>query len=137
VHVFPAASQWKPHSRHRASATASLSAVTHSSERVSAAGSGHSAGQVATAASTVAAIPISARKFAQVACIGSRTAAQSAVHEVGIPPGGQATPSEQHAWFTMPEKTENSGKLAQLAGRAGTPLLVGGAVTVHTRQSES
>jgi hypothetical protein len=59
------------------------------------------------------------------------------VHEVGIPPGGQATPSEQHASFTMPEKTENSGKLAQLPGRAGTPLLVGGAVTVHTRQSES
>ena len=134
MHVFLAASQWKPHSRHRASATASLSAVTHSSERVSA---GHSAGHVATAASTVAVIPISERKFAQVACIGSRTAAQSAVHEVGIPPGGQAAPSEQHAWFTMSEKTENSGKLAQLAGRAGTPLLVGGAVTVHTRQSES
>ena len=112
---------------------ASLSAVTHSSERVSA---GHSAGQFATAASTVAVIPTSARKFAQVACIGSRTAAQSAVHEVGIPPGGQATPSEQHASFTMPEKTENSGKLAQLAGRAAVPPLVGGAATVHTQQSE-
>jgi hypothetical protein len=97
VHVFLAASQWKPHSRHMAS----LSAVTHSSERVSA---GHSAGQFATAASTVAAIPIRERKFAQVACIGSRTAAQSAVHEVGIgDPGGQAAPSEQHAWFTRSE----------------------------------
>ena len=52
----------------------------------------------------------------QVCCIGRRIAAQAAVQDVGIPPGGHSTPAVQQASVTRLEKVVNSPKSAQLVG---------------------
>ena len=54
-------------------------------------------------------------------CIGSSTAAHSAVQVVGMPPGGHSTPAVQQAAVTAWTRGKNSGKLPQL-GTAGPPF---------------
>jgi hypothetical protein len=123
VHVFLTSSQWKPQPRQRSASSASM----HSAGRVSTGAAGHCAGQSAITSSTVAAMPTSARKSPHLRCIGSKTVAQSAVHAVGIPPGGQTTPSEQHTVVTMSANTLKSGNVVHVCGKSRAGSRAGGA----------
>ena len=59
------------------------------------------------------------RSLPHVSCIGNKTAAQASVQDVGIPPAGHSTPSEQQVEVTRSENVENSGKSLQLVGSSG------------------
>ena len=52
-------------------------------------------------------------------CIGSSTEAHSAVHVVGMPPGGHSTPAVQQAAVTAWTRGRNSAKLPQLGAEDG------------------
>ena len=61
-------------------------------------------------------------------CIGSSTAAHSAVQVLGMPPAGHSTPAVQQAAVTAWTRGRNSAKLLQLGAEDGA--FAGASVTV-------
>ena len=88
------------------------------SEPVLHGGGGGARGHSAAAVSITPVIPIIVTMSAQSRCIGSRSAAPSAVHDDGRPPS-HGWSSSQHAAVTAAERAKNSGPVhcADVVGR--------------------